>query len=188
MLTSQQTIIESTKGNGERHVNDEERKALRKKLSELAKRVRVPDPSKADIQAFKDTLPYVSLAFADLARANEQSLAKLATSEHDHALRLTIEYNLDQMRKDLGYNQSSAMERLIIDQVVLSWLRMQVTEHKLTGHTEVRMIEFYDKRANAAQQRFIRACESLAKMRKMMAKTPALQINIANQQVNQINS
>ena len=169
-------------------VSGEKSKDLKNRLSELASRIRTAKPDKADLAEFKALLPHVDLAFADLARNNEQNLASLVTPKNDHALALTIRQACEDMRQSLGHADASAIERLIIDQIVLSWLRLQVAECKQTGHTEKRMIEFWEKRTNAAQMRFLRACESLTRMRKMMAKTPALQINIANQQVNQINS
>lgn len=166
----------STKANGES-------KELRDKLSELAKRIRVAKPNKEDINEFRALLPHVDIAFANLARNNEQNIAQQVTPEHDHALALTIQQANENMRRDLGYASASAIERLIIDQIVMSWLRLQVAELKLSGHTEERMINFFEKRVNAAQMRFFRACESLTRTRKMMISTPALQINIANQQV-----
>jgi len=46
---------------------------------------------------------------------------------------------------------------------------------------------FWEKRLSAAQRRFTRACETLARVRKLSRNTPALQFNIAasgGQQVN----
>jgi hypothetical protein len=46
---------------------------------------------------------------------------------------------------------------------------------------------FEEKRLSAAQRRFTRACETLARVRKLSRNTPALQFNIAangGQQVN----
>lgn len=178
MHTLERTDTANIKANGEKSAE-----AWRARLNELAKLIRVEKPEKQDIEDFKLTLPYVDLAFADMASANEKALINLMTPEHDNALRLTMEYSLSQMKRDLGYDQSSAVERLVINQIVLCWLRMQVTEYRLTCNIEERMIDFYDKRLNAAQLRFNRACESLLRTRKMMIQTPALQINIANQQV-----
>ena len=46
---------------------------------------------------------------------------------------------------------------------------------------------YWDRRLSAAQKRFTRACETLARVRKLSLNTPALQFNIAangGQQVN----
>jgi hypothetical protein len=46
---------------------------------------------------------------------------------------------------------------------------------------------YWEKKLTAAQKRFTRACETLARVRKLSRNTPALQFNIAasgGQQVN----
>ena len=95
------------------------------------------------------------------------------------------------MRSDLGYADSPSLERLLIQQVTLCWLNLNLTEYR---HTNVmkQSISFscgiyWDKRLTAAQRRFTRACESLARVKKLSRNTPALQFNIAaagGQQVN----
>jgi hypothetical protein len=50
--------------------------------------------------------------------------------------------------------------------------------------------EYWEKRLSAAQRRYLRACETLARVRKLTLGTLALQVNIAaagGQQVNMIN-
>ena len=67
----------------------------------------------------------------------------------------------------------------------MQWVELQLAS--FMGLPEVRFVEIqhWEKRLNAAQRRFLRACESLARIRKM--KLPPMQINIAQQQVNQVN-
>ena len=43
------------------------------------------------------------------------------------------------------------------------------------------------RRLSAAQRRFLRACESLARVRKLARTTPALQLNIAARGGQQVN-
>jgi hypothetical protein len=64
--------------------------------------------------------------------------------------------------------------------------RMDVARH----HCQPTVSElgmYWEKRLTAAQRRFTRACETLARVRKLSRNTPALQFNIAasgGQQVN----
>lgn len=98
---------------------------------------------------------------------------------------------LKAMRADLGYAEASALERLLIQQVTLCWLNLNLTEYRLTTVTK-QSISFacglyWEKRLSAAQRRFTRACETLARVRKLSRNVPALQFNIAadgGQQVN----
>jgi hypothetical protein len=90
-------------------------------------------------------------------------------------------------RNDLGYAEASPMERMLIDAVVLAWLRYTQVEraaantwgdsHSLTSGA------YWDKRLSAAQRRYLRAIETLARVRR--TALPMLQVNIAEkQQVN----
>ena len=57
------------------------------------------------------------------------------------------------------------------------------------GQDEIDMsvVEFWEKKLNVAQRRFLRASETLEKIRKMSAKNPTLQVNIATQSGQQVN-
>ncbi|HEV8136372.1 MAG TPA: hypothetical protein VGP85_16955 [Pyrinomonadaceae bacterium] len=46
---------------------------------------------------------------------------------------------------------------------------------------------YWEKRLSAAQRRFTRACETLARVRKLSRNTPALQFNIATSGGQQVN-
>jgi hypothetical protein len=98
---------------------------------------------------------------------------------------------LEGLGADLGYAESSSLERLLIQQITLCWLNLNLTEYRLTNVMK-QSISFacglyWEKRLTAAQRRFTRACETLARVRKLSRNTPALQFNIAaggGQQVN----
>ena len=92
------------------------------------------------------------------------------------------------MRDDLGYQDATTAERLLIDQAATAWLRLQYVEAKVTGlmrqDSTFKLVQHWDRRLSAAQRRFLRAVETLARVRRIIRKTPAVQINIAEQQVN----
>ena len=97
---------------------------------------------------------------------------------------------LQAMRADLGYANSPALERLL-QQVTLCWLNLNLTEYRLTNVMK-QSISFacglyWEKRLSAAQKRFTRACETLARVRKLSRNTPALQLNIATNGGQQVN-
>ncbi|MCK4849724.1 MAG: hypothetical protein KAT11_00160 [Phycisphaerae bacterium] len=86
--------------------------------------------------------------------------------------------------EDLGYKKSSEVERLLIEQVILSYFRMNITEMNYTQnfHGEegisLTLGIYYEKRLTAAQHRYLRALGTLARVRKLLGG-PAVQFNIA---------
>jgi hypothetical protein len=95
------------------------------------------------------------------------------------------------MREQLGYAESPPLERILIEQVLVCWLNLYVLEmNSATKLCESHSTEtglYWDRRLTGAQQRFSRASDSLARIRKLSRNTPALQLNIAangGQQVN----
>lgn len=155
---------------------------------ELAKTIQARRATSEEIAEFKRLLPHTWRSFADLTAANENKLISIVTTnkpENAHK-RLAIGENVRQVKAGLGYEQSSMMERLIIDQVALAWLRVQVADFLASHATEQSQQAHFDRRANVAQGRFLRSCTTLAKIRKIMTQTPALQINIAQNQVNTV--
>ncbi len=83
---------------------------------------------------------------------------------------------LEAMRSDLGYASASPLERLLIQQVTLCWLNLNAVEYK---HSNVMQQSitltlgiYWEKRLSAAQRRFTRACESLARVRRLSRRIP----------------
>jgi hypothetical protein len=89
----------------------------------------------------------------------------------------------------LGYDSSPPLERLLIEQILVCHLNLYVLEINSAGKlydshtTEAGM--YWDRRLTGAQRRFTRACEALAKVRKL--NLPAVQINVAAEGGQQIN-
>ena len=98
---------------------------------------------------------------------------------------------LKAMRADLGYAESPSLERLLIQQVTLCWLNLNLTEYRHTNvmkqSISLNQGMYWEKRLSAAQRRFTRACETLARVRKLSRNTPALQFNIATSGGQQVN-
>ena len=100
------------------------------------------------------------------------------------------ELRLESIRADLGFESASALERLLIQQVTLCWLNLNVTECRhsaITGQSVMLPVALYwEHRLTAAQRRFTRACESLARVRRLSRRIP-VQVNIATQGGQQVN-
>lgn len=78
------------------------------------------------------------------------------------------------LRDNLGWANSSEMEKILIEQVCLNWLRLNLLESvHSTKTTESHSFEtgvYWDKRLSSAQRRYLRAVESLAKVRKLLTE------------------
>jgi len=90
---------------------------------------------------------------------------------------------------DFGWGESPPLEQLLIDQVVICWLRMNWTEYKynkeVTADSSIAHGDYWERRLSAVQRRYLRACETLARVRKVTAST--VQVNIASEGGQQVN-
>lgn len=160
---------------------------------EVVQRAYKNKPNKKDIQELQKWLneyPQIWHVVFDLSQVIEHNL--IARMISDQAAQLAIEKNVEQIRTELGYDTSPVMERLLIDNIVLAWLRWQWNEHQLVvfmGNGEIRMsvVDFWERRLSAAQRRYLRACETLTRIRHLTSSKPAVQVNIAGQGGQQVN-
>lgn len=97
--------------------------------------------------------------------------------------RTAIDARLDLMRDELGDDAASALERSLIQHVVLCWLRLHDCElryHMVMGdNPTVTQAMYWEKKLSANQGRYLRACETLAKVHRLNVK---IQVKVANQQ------
>ncbi|MCA9925543.1 MAG: hypothetical protein KC421_24400 [Anaerolineales bacterium] len=160
------------------------------KFSDLLKRVDKKSPSYEDIQALEEVMreaPELARLLGNLMAVVQSELIQKAVSPR--STQIAIAETLNQKRVEFAYDESPIWERLIIDNILNCWLRLQWVEHQLNnliGKPNLRFVDIqhWENRLNASQRRFLRACETLARIRKM--NLPPLQINIAQQQVNQV--
>jgi hypothetical protein len=86
---------------------------------------------------------------------------------------------LKQIRADLGLKDAPATEQLLISHVALCWLRLNMVEHGYTSNTSgehsLKSGIYWEKRLTAAQRRYTRAVETLAKVRTLTAATRVLE-------------
>jgi hypothetical protein len=87
------------------------------------------------------------------------------------------EMYIEEMKSELGYQSSTFIEKMLIDEIVMRWLRLQVMEgdHKNATYKSHSLAEgmYYEKRLHLAQKRFLRSIDTLGKVRRMIAQTQA---------------
>ena len=154
---------------------------------ELVKRTCKEKTAGKDVQALRVALnahPEYWKTVGHLARNVQESLIqRVGPVPMQESLRVGIQV----LEKELCHEEASLLERLLIREVLICWLDLYNVREtficKTTGRHSVAHGKYWDSRVSAAQRRYIRAIESLARVRKLANRQP-LQINIANQQVN----
>ena len=92
-----------------------------------------------------------------------------------------------EIRQGLGYDSASELQRLLIDRVVVCWLRVQQAENVKSGKDKEghsrQWATVWERRLQMAHSNFLSACKTLARVRKPL-KPAVTQINIGGQHVN----
>jgi len=114
--------------------------------------------------------------------AHQQLMGKLPPH-----IREGVHLRLEALQEELGYAESPAIERLLIEQIGTCWLNLHVTQlfcAVLTGQTmSMKGVEQWERRLTAAQRRYLKVIEMLTQVRRRL-RPNAMQVNIGTQQVN----
>ena len=156
-------------------------------LTQALNRCNTENPSPEDVAAMRKHLqdvPGLWRLCGDLASTMTQAV--IAGINTTPAIRESVIMGRETMRRELGYDTSPMLEQMLIDHLLLCWVRLQLAEHAYTGCLKeggtLNQGEFWEKRLSAVQRRYLRAVESLARIRRM--NLPTIQINVADKQVN----
>lgn len=172
----------------------DEAEQIRKKFGDLLSKTNKEHPRPADVKALADLLgDHRSMelwrSVASVAQQAELTVIENATAVP--ALKECWKHKQLSLKRELGYEDASPLERLLIQQAVLCWLKLNLVELNYSSVMKqsitLTLGIYWEKRLTAAQKRFTRACETLARVRKLSRNIPALQVNIAangGQQVN----
>src|SRR5215208_7132445 len=116
-------------------------------------------------------------------------LAELAmidqfTRDEDLASKEFLKHQLDSIRIEVAGDDASALERLLAERVVATWLEVQLFSGlyaKGMKSATLSQDDHRQKRLDRAHQRHLSAVRTLAQIRKL---GPAVQINVAQKQIN----
>ncbi len=138
----------------------------------------------AEVQRLFDESPAAWTTFGDLAANTQRSWIR-AIAGQDELLREAVERYLDQMQAEIAGTSSTPLERLLVDRIATCWLALQHAE--TTYAQNLRRLdgdqgEYYQRRIDRAQRRYLEAIRSLALIRRLLV--PTVQVNIAERQVN----
>jgi hypothetical protein len=166
---------------------------ISRELFELVDNAYKEKPNPKDIRVLQKKLeevPDLWRAIFDITKIIQSNLIEKAISHK--AARIAVEKNVSVLLDEFAYKSSSPLEKLLIDNIVITWLRLQWVEYQMVGfmgQSEIRMsvVEFWEKRLSVSQRRHLRACEALARVRRLLVVKPAVQVNIAAEGGQQVN-
>jgi len=168
---------------------------IRQQFHALLVKANKEDPRPADVKALSELL-YKNKdmklweAVMGMGALAEYTVLEAVLGNKGQGSRECWKRRLEVLRSDLGIASASSLERLLIQHVSLCWLNLNLVEYGHSGVMQkpitLTLAIYWEKRLSAAQRRFTRACESLARVRRLSRRIP-IQVNIAAQGGQQIN-
>ena len=163
-------------------------KAEIRKFKALVHKTNVEHPKPKDMQALRKMLtetPNLWRAMGDLAKLSLK--VALAGKWLNPSICVSIESGIDDLKKEFGYKDAQPIEKLLIDQIIVSWVWLQRSQMEYGAvcneSTSLSEVGYWEHRVAAAEDRFLRVCTALARLRKL-AGPGVMQLNIGARQVN----
>jgi len=117
-----------------------------------------------------------------------QGVALQAATAKNALLEEIVPRELAALRKKLARPGDGALEELLIERVLVAWMVLNTAEHRRANlwcadSVPNERAEFWDRRVTRLNSDFLRACRTLATVRRLLVPT-IRQLNIGQQQVN----
>ena len=143
-------------------------------------------PELRELREFLDEHEEFSRAHTIIADSLKHGVMLKITAEPGHFELFEREYNL--RRDDLGWQEASPLERLMIERIMLLWVRLLWCENYngsfMQPSVSMRESEYADKMYARAHTRYVKAIESLARLRQVQAVTKAADAHASMLDVN----
>lgn len=159
---------------------------------EIVKQAYKKKPSQSDLDELRkwiNNYPELWKLVFDTAHVIEENFIKNMVG--DKASIIAMRKNAEEIRSEMNYSNASIMEKMLIDNLVISWFGVQYCNYQLIARMKceekIVILEFWERRLSMSQRRYLHACESLEKVRHLMSRKPAVQVNIAAQGGQQVN-
>ncbi len=142
----------------------------------------------SEIRQILEDDPDLPWRLMDVGKAAERLLINRMIRDGDLVGQEIMEHQLESMRREVAGDDASPLERLLAERVVATWLQVQHLEAlwaaSLNDSTQSKG-DHYQKRLDGAHRNHLSAIRTLAQVRKL---GPAVQINIAEKQINTLGS
>jgi len=169
-----------TKEEQEAHRNTVER--LKELVEKAGKGDKKPLP---EIRKILKESPDLAWHLMDIGRVAEWRYTEIMLREEDLGLKEVLRCQLAAMREEIAGDNPSPLERLLAETIVLTWQQIQFFEDlyasSLSKSMTIAQSNYKQKRIDQAYKRYLSAIRTLAQIRKL---SPAVQINIAEKQIN----
>jgi len=147
------------------------------------------NPSRGDIERLRTYLEQHPDEVEKLGNLANHVETQVLESAFNSVLTKKATYmHMADMRVAMGYDAASAVEKGLIDNIVLCWLRLHICEfhyEKYTVNASIDRALFWEKVLSATQKRYLRSVEALARIRKLQQPAPnPLTLALVKAQVN----
>ncbi len=164
----------------------EARRDMVDRLNELVKKAEKGDKEVVpEIQEILKASPELAWQLMDYAKLAEWHFIERMSKDKDFAAKEVLNRQLKAMREEIAGEDPSPLERLLAERVVATWLQIQLFEGLYASGMSKSMTiaqgNYYQKRLDQTYRRHLSAIRTLAQIRKL---GPAVQINIAEKQIN----
>lgn len=148
-------------------------------LNKILDRIDPNEPNEEDLDAFKLFImenPEVVVALTEFSSSIRYEIIRNSFS--NPILTILLEAETTQIRKELGYDSAPMIERLLIDNLLNCMIRCQSLEYFNADASPMKIdrptLEFWDKRMDVANRRYLRAFETYSKVKKIVASNSRL--------------
>ena len=125
--------------------------------------------------------PRLTQIFVDLAKTAEDSFVKRVSGD-DPLVQEALPPQLKAMRDELAGPEPSPLERLLAERIVACWLQYaDIIYAQNLGDMNMTQSAYHQRRLDRLHNRYLSSIKTLAQIRKL---GPAIQINIAEKQIN----
>ncbi len=135
------------------------------------------------VREILEEAPRLARIFVDVAGVAERSFVKRFSGD-DPLVQEALPPLLKAKREELAGPDPSPLEQLLTERVVACWLQLQYAEAiyaQNLGELSMVQSEYHQRRLDRLHRRYLSSIKTLAQIRKL---GPAVQINIAEKQIN----
>lgn len=162
------------------------------KFAEHYNKMNLTNPDPKDIEKLRKMYDSDPTFFYKHSNSFDTVVHDLIKRLKEHKILLEeLRMNVAALKISFDHSNATPIEKILIEQVILSWLRLQITEmlyseHAVDVQNSMAIIEHLERRLSYVQKRYLRAIETYSKVKKININIR--QLNIAegggNLQVN----
>jgi hypothetical protein len=159
-------------------------------VKDLLKRVQGKKPSSADLAEYRALLrarPGMADAVGDVVNF---AVTRLAQAMGNRLISEGVVAVFERKRAELTLPTDGAVKQALAEAAAVAWLRLYCVDLQYSQMWEEGGVSpekgyFWERRLSSAQGQFLRACETLARVRRLLR--PVVQVNVAEDGGQQVN-